>query len=715
MKKILFLPLFLLATLLGAQSDDYTTDLVEWLGMQYTLTGGTFPYADSQVGMFQRFNAYGTGPSSFNAIDAGELGFTRVLSLRVNAGTTNRWDVGWTSTNARPLSIGDKVLWVIYLRSTGPEGEGKVTLFAERNDTFAKETEVTIEIGPEWKRYFLPFEILTRNHAAGGMTLGLHLGHQAQTVEIGGPAVINYGQSFELDQLPNDLSSDEYGGFEADAEWRAPAAARIENLRKADMEFTVLDNAGNPVENAAVEVRMQRHDFDFGTAVKASRFPGGREFNATFMDKINNLDGQGHGFSAVVFENDLKWPGWEQEWVSTNEQTRRTLRYLRDRNIDIRGHVLLWPGWPNMPSRMQNNASNVPYLKQQLENHLVNFLETENFDEFVKDWDVINEINTNTDLAAALRGSQGYTTGREVYAETFTRARELAPDAKLYINDYITMSLSNTAGSVIYDQYKGFIQEIIDAGAPIDGIGFQGHLGASPNSIYDVLGTLDDFYDAFGLESKITEFDLPTSVSEELAAVYMKDFMTATFSHESMTGIMFWNFWDVDTWQNKGSNLYNEDWSRTLPGDTYVDLVFNEWWTNEDLTTNAEGKATTRGFKGTYDISVTCPTGTGTVSMDVTEDRNIVLDCAQLVSTTLPELPQGSVRAFPNPTSGPWSVTNELNETLNGELYDVNGRQLWSGVFAPGTHRLELELPTGIYNLRLSNQVQATTLRLLRE
>jgi endo-1,4-beta-xylanase len=47
------------------------------------------------------------------------------------------------------------------------------------------------------------------------------------------------------------------------------------------------------------------------------------------------------GFNAVIYENDLKWPVWEDEWVSTNEQTIRTMRYLTERDVKIRGHVLL--------------------------------------------------------------------------------------------------------------------------------------------------------------------------------------------------------------------------------------------------------------------------------------------------------------------------------------------------------------------------------------
>jgi len=713
MKQMLLLAICLVSGLMAAQPDAYHNTLTEWLGTQYTLTGATFPFADTEAELYAMFNAYNAA-SETDGADTDDQDFSMVETIRIGAATTNRWDTGWNGANVEPLALGDKILWVIYLRATGPEGGGKVTLFAERNDTYVKETEATVELTAEWKRYFLPFEVLTRNQPVGGMTMGMHLGHQAQTIEIGGMAILNYGGSVTLDQLPSDLSSDEYGGFEADAAWRAPAADRIDALRKADLRFVVNDNDGNPLEGAEISVAMQRHEFGFGTAVKASRFPGGREFNATFNQKILNLDGRGHGFSAVVFENDLKWPAWEEEWISTNEQTRRTLRYLTDNDIDIRGHVLLWPGWENLPERMRQNRGDRDYLKNELDKHLVDFLQTENFDEYIKDWDALNEINTNTDLAAAMRGGAGYVTGREIYAETLTRARELAPDAKLYINDYITLSLKNTEGAVIYNQYKGFIQELVDADAPLDGIGFQAHLGSSPNSIYEVLETYDDFYDAFGLEAKVTELDLPRNVNEELAATYMKDFLTATFSHESMTGILFWNFWDTDTWANPGMNLFNADWSQTPAGDAYVDLVFGEWWTEENAITDASGTATIRGFKGDYEVTVQCPGGQGTLNVSVTENEEISVDCATLVSTSLPELPAGAVTASPNPTLGAWSVTNTLNETLDAELFDISGRRLWTGILPSGINELELNVPTGVYNLRLTDGSRASTVRLMK-
>ena len=43
--------------------------------------------------------------------------------------------------------------------------------------------------------------------------------------------------------------------------------------------------------------------------------------------------------------------------------------------------------------------------------------------------------------------------------------------------------------------------------------------------------------------------------------------------------------------------------SRAL--EAYQDLVLDEWWTDETSTSDLAGEYQLRGFKGTYDISVT--------------------------------------------------------------------------------------------------------------
>lgn len=714
MRPFLLFTLFLTTAGLSAQPDAYHNDLVNFFATQYTLSGETYPFHDTENETLNAAGFYNV-TNSFQDADPTD-DFTRVANITVNSAQTNRWDSGWNLTNTQTVQLGDKVLWVVWLRAlpnSSGESVGKVGIFAERNDTYAKEVDLLVDVGSEWQRYFISFEVSQRTHLVGGMTMGFHLGAQQQVIEVGGFAVFNYGQSVPLDQLPSNLNNDQYGGFEADATWRAPAQARIEELRKAEVTFNVLASDGSALPDAAVGVRMQEHDFKFGVAVKSCRFPGGNCSSTTFQQRLFDLDGEGHGFNSIVYENDLKWPAWEDEWISPNAFVTQNISSLGEQNVFMRGHALLWPGWQNLPGDMQTNSNNPDYLVQRVEDHIRLMLEQRNFDEHIKDWDVLNEINTNTDLAAALRGTPGFTTGREIYARAFELADELAPDADLYINDYVTMTLKNTSGG-IYDQYQDFLQELIDANAPVDGVGFQAHISSSPNSIYDVLGTLDDFYNKFGLKAKITEYDLQPGTSEELAADYTVDFLTAIFSHESVNGFFMWNFWDTDTWANPGANFYRANWTPTPTRDAFIDLVYDQWWTEEDLTTNAGGNATVSAFKGRYLITIDCNGQPAEVEMSLLEDGPVTLDCGQLVSLANQSLPAGSVSAMPNPSSAAWTVTNSLNSPLDGQLFDLTGRVVWRGLISSGNTEISVAVPAGVYTLRMTDGSRASSLKLVR-
>mgnify|MGYP003880256745 CR=1 FL=1 len=143
----------------------------------------------------------------------------------------------------------------------------------------------------------------------------------------------------------------------------------------------------------------------------------------------------------------------------------------------------------------------------------------------------------------------------------------------MYINDYVTIGQGNTGGG-LYNLKKQFVQELVDAGVQLEGIGFQGHIGAFPTSIYDVQTILDDFYNTFGTAAKITEYDTNEGMSDELAATYLRDFLTMIFSHESTDGFLTWGFWDGAHWQDNAPFFY-QDWTLKPAGEAFIDLVFN--------------------------------------------------------------------------------------------------------------------------------------------
>ena len=129
----------------------------------------------------------------------------------------------------------------------------------------------------------------------------------------------------------------------------------------------------------------------------------------------------GHGFNWVVFENDLKWDGWEQEWFVTHDELVNAVNWLHDRNVKIRGHNLVWPGWQYLPGDLQPNASNPSYIWNRIEGRLNEILNYPGL-EGVREWDALNEIVVNTSLEPVFQNEPGNVTGRELYANIFKRA-----------------------------------------------------------------------------------------------------------------------------------------------------------------------------------------------------------------------------------------------------------------------------------------------------
>ncbi|MEM9984550.1 MAG: T9SS type A sorting domain-containing protein, partial [Bacteroidota bacterium] len=216
----------------------------------------------------------------------------------------------------------------------------------------------------------------------------------------------------------------------------------------------------------------------------------------------------------------------------------------------------------------------------------------------------------------------------------------------------------------------------------------------------------DDFYQTFGLPAKITEFDLPTNMVDTVAAAYLEDFLTAIFSHPSVDGFLFWNFWDGSTWRAEGSNIFNLDWSMTLPGSTFIELVFDAWWTEEQLATDANGEASMRGFKGLYELSYTCDGVLVKDTINLTEDLSITIQCDQLATGIRdPEEPQ--VKVFPNPATDLLTIESAL-PGMSVAIYDLQGRELLTQVLSQSQTSVDLSFLTrGLYVMVISGAGQA--------
>jgi GH35 family endo-1,4-beta-xylanase len=392
-----------------------------------------------------------------------------------------------------------------------------------------------------------------------------------------------------------------YAGSEPDAAWRQAAADRIETYRKADLAVVVQAADARLLAGAAVKVRMTRHAFGFGSAVAAMPLALETEDARRYRDTVKRL------FNKVVFENDLKWPQWED--THNREWTNQALRWLGQQGIAVRGHCLVWPSWRHVPKDVQGLKDKPEALGDRVRQHIWD--EVHALKGRIVEWDVVNEPYSEHDLMDALGTKEK--TGEDVMAEWFQWARQADPGAELYLNDYGILSAGGT-DAAHQDAYEKTLRSLLEKGAPLGGIGLQGHFGRNLTPPERLLAVLDRFA-ALDRPLQVTEFDVDIA-DERLQADYLRDFLTVCFSHPKVKGVLMWGFWEGRHWKPRAA-LFRKDWSVKPNGQAWTDLVLKAWWTEAEGKTDAAGRFRARGFLGRYDVTAEAEGKTKTVTIDL--------------------------------------------------------------------------------------------------
>jgi len=525
--------------------------------------------------------------------DDDRAGGARAIRIAVRHPDGKFWSSAMYAQARQPVRAGDRVLVRFRMRAVKPvdeTGSAACQVFAQGpGPEYRKSLTMEVRAGPQWQEFLLPFASLG-DYPTGEMSFQFGFGNATgpQVLDLADIEILHYGTRIPLADLPR--TRIDYDGRAPDAPWRAEAAARIERHRKGDFTVTVRDAAGRPVPGADVRVRMRRHAYKFGSVVTAARIMDQDSVDARiYREKILEL------FNATGPENDLKWPPWEADWGDhfNRAQTLAAFTWLKEQGLYLRGHVLVWPHSRNLPKRLQPLvAARDPSVPQLVLDHIADIVPATAH--LLDEWDVVNEPYDNHELMDIY--------GRAIMADWFRAARRHHPAAALYINDYGILS---AGGRDLAHQrhYEETIRFLLDQGAPLDGIGMQGHFDASPTGIPRVLAVLDHFAAAFpGQAIKVTEFDVDTD-DEQLQGEYTRDFMTALFSHPRTVGFQMWGFWAGAHWRPRAA-MFARDWREKPMAQAYRDLVLRQWWTDLVGTTGPDGTFSGRGFLGDHQACV---------------------------------------------------------------------------------------------------------------
>ena len=497
-----------------------------------------------------------------------------------------------------------------------------------------------------WTRVHFPL-VATRDFGPDDqLKLMWTFGQTAQVVEIGGIAALGYGPGVDKLALPHAALPLNYAGREPNAPWRQAAQARIEKYRKGDLMVKVTDAAGRLVPNAAVQATLTRQAFLWGSSTPVGMLPGQhvKPYNADFQrtagasdaDKKTLQDTFLRLFNATT--QSVTWAVWDgADARISRDDILAGLTWFQQNGIPVLNSQVVYPGPeftdPTVAKTLMTK-DHAPEFEKAVDGFIAGQLSPP-----------LGDLLSSVEIANEIEGRPQYTDvlGHEAVAGWFKTAQADNPKIGREINGPYSLGQQSvqtegrgaawpTTDGLQY--YYDLIAYLCRQGAPIQYVGFQNHTGLGAPGPEAVLRSLDQFA-TLGLPLEVTEFEVTLQDGKDPAqrqyqADYVRDYLTAVFSHPSVRAVILQDFWQPGAWQYEGASaFFNADWSANPHEKVYEDLVRHQWWTRASGTTTRAGTYATRGFLGDYDITATAGGRTRTVHATLTR-------AGQEVKITLP-------------------------------------------------------------------------------
>lgn len=278
-------------------------------------------------------------------------------------------------------------------------------------------------------------------------------------------------------------------------------------------------------------------------------------------------------FNTITPENVMKWVEIHPEPGQYDfEAADRFVEFGEANDMFIVGHTLVWhsqiPDWV-----FEDDAGNPvsrDTLLARMRDHI--FTVVGRYKGRVDGWDVVNEALNEDGTLRESRWMQ--IIGEDYLAKAFEYAHEADPDAELYYNDYSLENKPKREGAV------RLVQNLLDQGLTVTGIGTQGHHGLTWPSLAQQDSTIQAFAD-LGVDVMITELDiavlprpqehwgadinqraelrdelnpypdaLPDSMQQALAQRYADLFEVFLAHQDHISRVTFWGVTDGDSWLN---------------------------------------------------------------------------------------------------------------------------------------------------------------------
>lgn len=386
-------------------------------------------------------------------------------------------------------------------------------------------------------------------------------------------------------------------------------------------------------------------------------------------------------WNGVTAENASKWGSVEpyqgmMNWTNSD----MVYNYAKNNNLSYRYHAIAWGS--QYPSWIEPLSNDVAAFRAAIENYMAEIADRYLYIDQV---DVLNEnlyLNTYNGQEHAA-GSPYFRKGLGGAGETgydwviwlFQKAREYFPNSRLVMNDFELEG--NYAG---LDEMLAVVKVLRDRGL-IDGFGTQAHhfnLDRLANDPSKIGSSLDRMAQS-GLPIYVTELDMKGKDNNENSQLNSyKNIFPVYWNHPAVAGITLWGYIEGRTWSG-GTGLLNSNRTKRsamLWLEDYVSALPNLGYPHGGgVGTGIEDIIRNEGFDGQK----------WTVS--------------------------------PNPFSSQIKVKNifDANQNAKYQVLNINGQLLAEGLLDEQVLISLDYLVAGVYFLRLENNKELSTIKLIKK
>ncbi|KAL2894927.1 Anti-sigma-I factor RsgI6 [Bienertia sinuspersici] len=531
-----------------------------------------------------------TPPSPPPSIQNASFGVNIVQNSELSDGTNGWFPLGNCTLNV--VNGSPHILPPMAADSLGPHEplSGRYILVTKRTQNWMGPAQMITDKVELFLTYQVSAWVKVGYTASGPQNVNIALSVDGQWVNGGQVEISDYrwheiGGSFRIEKQPSkvmvyvqgpvsgvDLMLGSLQIFAVDRQARFKHLRRqTDKIRKRDV---VLKVTGDSTFGSFVKVRQIQNSFPFGTCINRTNIDN-EDFVAFFLENFN----------WAVFGNELKWYWTEAQKGNLNyKDADEMLDLCQKNNIQARGHCIFW--------EVENTVQ--PWIKSLSKSDLMTAVQNRltslltRYKGKFRHYDVNNEMLHGSFYQDRL--------GKDIRANMFKIANKLDPSALLFVNDYHIEDGDDPRSSP-----EKYIEQVLNLqvqGAPVGGVGIQGHIDSPVGSI--VCSALEKL-GILGLPLWFTELDF-SSINEHVRADDLEVMLREAYAHPAVEGIMLWGFWELFM-SRENSHLVNAEGEINEAGRRYLKLK-HEWLTRAHGHIDEQDQFCFRGFHGTYEVEI---------------------------------------------------------------------------------------------------------------